>query len=142
MPDPADCLRDAAQARHDATLRRAEATLRMLARHGAPITFRGFAELAGVSRSWLYPQPELREQLEQLRQQRSSRAPAVPSAERANHRLAASADPRLPRRDRAPEQGEPGALRATRPQTRRSPSGSGHGPLLSPSRTCPRRQIP
>lgn len=83
MPDPADCLRDAAQARHDATLRRAETTLRMLARHGAPITFRGFAELAGVSRSWLYRQPELREQLEQLRQQRSSRAPAVPSAERA-----------------------------------------------------------
>lgn len=83
MPDPIEVLREAAQARHDATLRRAEATLRTLARHGAPITFRGFAEMAGVSRSWLYRQPQLRAQLEQLGQQRSSRAPTVPSAERA-----------------------------------------------------------
>jgi len=85
MPEPTQCLRDAAQARHDATLRRAEATLRTLARHSAPITFRGFAELAGVSRSWLYRQPHLREQVDQLRQQRSPRAQAVPSAERATN---------------------------------------------------------
>lgn len=83
MPEPIDALREAAQARHDATLRRAEATLRTLARHGAPITVRGFADAAGVSRSWLYRQPQLREQIEQLRQQRPSRGPAVPSAERA-----------------------------------------------------------
>lgn len=83
MPDPIEALREAAQARHDATLRRAEATLGTLVRHGAPITFHGFAEMAGVSRSWLYRQPQLRAQLEQLRQQRSSRAPTVPSAERA-----------------------------------------------------------
>jgi DNA repair exonuclease SbcCD ATPase subunit len=84
MPDRIEVLREAAQARHDATLRRAEATLRTLVRHGAPITFRGFADAAGVSRSWLYRQPQLREQIEQLRQQRSSRAPTVPSAERAS----------------------------------------------------------
>ncbi len=71
MADTGDYLRQAAQARHDATLRRAEAALRTLARHGAPITMRGFAELAGVSRSWLYRQPQLREQIERLRQQRS-----------------------------------------------------------------------
>jgi hypothetical protein len=84
MPDQIEVLRDAAQARHDATLRRAEATLRTLVRQGAPITFSGFAEMAGVSRSWLYRQPQLREQIEKLRQERSSRAPAVPSAERAS----------------------------------------------------------
>jgi integrase/recombinase XerD len=39
---------------------------------------------AGVSRSWPYRQPQLREQIEQLRQQRSSRGPAVPPAERAS----------------------------------------------------------
>ncbi len=83
MPDPIEVLREAAHARHDATLHRAEATLRTLVRHGAPITLHGLAEMTGVSRSWLYRQPQLRAQLEQLRQQRSSRAPTVPSAERA-----------------------------------------------------------
>ena len=48
-----------------------------------PITFRGFAEAVGVSRSWLYRQPQLREQLGQLRHQRSRRDPSVPLAERA-----------------------------------------------------------
>ena len=83
MPDRIEILREAAQARHDATLRRAEATLRTVVRHGTPITFRAFAEMAGVSRSWLYRQPQLREQIEQLRQQRPSKGPAVPPAERA-----------------------------------------------------------
>lgn len=84
MPDHMKNLRESAQARHDATLRRAEATLRTLVRLGAPITFRGFADAAGVSRSWLYRQPQLRAQIEHLRQQRPSRAPVVPSAERAS----------------------------------------------------------
>jgi Family of unknown function (DUF6262) len=83
MPDRIEILREAAQARHDATLRRAEATLRTVVRHGAPITFRGFADAAGVSRSWLYRQPQLREQIEQLRQQQTSKGPTVPPAERA-----------------------------------------------------------
>lgn len=83
MADPIELLREAAQARHTATLRRAEDTLRTLKRRGAPITFRGFAEAAGVSRSWLYQQPQLRTELDRLRQQRSPRDPTVPSAERA-----------------------------------------------------------
>jgi Family of unknown function (DUF6262) len=83
MPDRTEILREAAQARHEATLRRAEATLRAAIRHGTPITFRGFADAAGVSRSWLYRQPQLRRQIEQLRQQQPSNGPAVPPAERA-----------------------------------------------------------
>lgn len=83
MPDRIELLREAAQARHTATLRRAEDTLRTLARRGVPITFRGFADAAGVSRSWLYRQPQLREELDRLRKQRSSRDQTVPPAERA-----------------------------------------------------------
>jgi hypothetical protein len=41
------------------------------------------ADAAGVSRSWLYRQPQLREQIEQVRQQQPSKGPAVPAAERA-----------------------------------------------------------
>jgi hypothetical protein len=62
-------LREAAQARHDATLRRAENTLRQLARKGGPIIFRRVAEEAGVSRAWLYRQDDLRAQIDQLRLQ-------------------------------------------------------------------------
>lgn len=83
MPDRIELLREAAQARHAATLRRAEDTLRTLTRRGVPITFRGFAEAAGVSRSWLYRQPQLRKEIDRLRHQRSSPDPPVSPAERA-----------------------------------------------------------
>ena len=83
MADRVQRLREAAQARHDATLRRAENTLRQLARKGGPITFRRVAEDAGVSRSWLYRQDELRRQIDQLRDTPASRASSLPAAERA-----------------------------------------------------------
>jgi TolA-binding protein len=83
MTDRVQRLREAAQARHDATLRRAEDTLRQLAKKGGPITFRRVAEEAGVSRAWLYRQDQLRSQIDQLRQTPTSRAARVPAAERA-----------------------------------------------------------
>ena len=83
MNDRVQRLRDAAQARHDATMRRAEDAVRRLARRGGPITFRLVAEEAGVSRSWLYRQDELRRQVEQLRDSTKSRDSNLPSAERA-----------------------------------------------------------
>jgi len=83
MTDRVQRLREAAQARHDATLRRAEDTLRQLARKGGPITFRRVAEEAGVSRAWLYRQDELRRQTDQLRDTPTSRASSLPAAERA-----------------------------------------------------------
>ena len=52
MPDRVDRLREAAQARHEATLRRATNALQRLARRGELVTFRRLAETAGVSRSW------------------------------------------------------------------------------------------
>lgn len=83
MADRVQRLREAAQARHDATLRRAEDTLRQLAKKGGPITFRRVAEEAGVSRAWLYRQDQLRRQIDQLRDTATSRASSVPVAERA-----------------------------------------------------------
>jgi hypothetical protein len=83
MTDRVQRLREAAQARHDATLRRAEDALRRLATKGGPITFRRVAEEAGVSRAWLYRQDQLRHQIDQLRGTPTTRAPSVPAAERA-----------------------------------------------------------
>jgi hypothetical protein len=83
MTDRVQRLREAAQARHEATLRRAEDTLRQLAKNGAPITFRGVAEEAGVSRAWLYRQDRLRREIDQLRDTPTSRPSSVPAAERA-----------------------------------------------------------
>ncbi|MDP8931898.1 MAG: DUF6262 family protein [Actinomycetota bacterium] len=68
MPDRADPLRRAAYARHEVTLQRAQAALESLVRRGEPITFRGVAQAAGVSRSWLYKQADLRAEVERLRQ--------------------------------------------------------------------------
>jgi hypothetical protein len=83
MTDRVQRLREAAEARHDATLRRAEDTLRRLATKGGPITFRRVAEEAGVSRAWLYRQDQLRRQIDQLRQTPTSRASRIPTTERA-----------------------------------------------------------
>ena len=83
MTDRVQRLREAAQARHEATLRRAEDTLRQLAKKGGPITFRRVAEEAGVSRAWLYRQDRLRREIDQLRNTPTSRASSVPAAERA-----------------------------------------------------------
>lgn len=74
MVDRDEALRRAAQARHAATLRRAEDALRTLAGRGEPITFRRLAQTAGVSRSWLYRQTELRAEIERLRQPRPSKS--------------------------------------------------------------------
>lgn len=83
MPDRVDRLREAAQARHEATLRRATAALQRLARRGEPVTFRRLAETAGVSRSWLYRQPQLRDEITRLRDTTAGRPGTLPSAERA-----------------------------------------------------------
>jgi hypothetical protein len=69
MADRVERLREAAQARHAETLRRAEAAISTLARRDETITLRGLATAAGVSRSWLYRQPQLRQEIDRLRQQ-------------------------------------------------------------------------
>jgi hypothetical protein len=69
VPERAEALRQAARARHDAATARAEVALDALQRHAKPVNFGQLAKAAGVSRSWLYRQPELRQKIERLREE-------------------------------------------------------------------------
>ena len=76
-PDPPTPLALAAARRHELTRARAIQALRELDRAGAPVTFAAVAAAAGISRSWLYTQPDIRDQIQQLRTS-TSRAPGAP----------------------------------------------------------------
>lgn len=78
-------LADSAHRRHELTRAKAIRALRELDRAGAPVTFQLVSRTAGVSRSWLYTQPDIRNQIQRLRDA-ARRAPAlrVPSAQRAS----------------------------------------------------------
>jgi hypothetical protein len=58
--------------------------LRELGRAGAPVTFAGVARAAGVSRSWLYTQPDISSQIRRLRKNTdgAGSAGAVPAGQR------------------------------------------------------------
>jgi hypothetical protein len=73
----------AAARKHDATLDRAGAALRELDRTGNVINFQAVARAGGVSRQWLYQQPDLRREIEQLRTTSANAASAVPARQRA-----------------------------------------------------------
>ncbi len=81
-PDP---LSEAAARRHELTRSRAIQALRELNRAGVPVTFAGIAQAAGVSRSWLYTQPDISSQVRRLRQSTNGAgsAGAIPASERA-----------------------------------------------------------
>ncbi|MFF3159913.1 DUF6262 family protein [Streptomyces sp. NPDC057910] len=72
----------AACRRSAATRRRAIAALRRMDATGIAITFETVAREAGVSRSWLYNQPDLRSEIERLRARRRSIPPARPVPDR------------------------------------------------------------
>ena len=78
-------LIDSARRRHELTRAKAIRTLRELDRAGIPVTFELVARTAGVSRSWLYSQPDIRDQIQQLRDT-AWRAPSsrVPAGQRAS----------------------------------------------------------
>ncbi|MGH3235175.1 MAG: DUF6262 family protein [Streptosporangiaceae bacterium] len=82
-PDP---LSEAAARRHELTRSKAVQALRELDRAGTPVTFAGVAQAAGVSRSWLYTQPDISSQIRRLRQNTdgtgSAGAVAVPASQR------------------------------------------------------------
>ena len=74
---------------HAATLRRAtntraraRATIRRLNQQGATINYVTVAEAAGVSRSLLYRDPEIRAEIERLRNPALTTTPRQPAAER------------------------------------------------------------
>jgi len=77
-------LAAAAARRHQLTRARAIQALRELDRAGSPVTFASVAGAAGISRSWLYTQPDIRDQIRQLRGTCSpSPASTVPASQRA-----------------------------------------------------------
>ena len=57
----------AARQRRELTRAKAIQALRALDAKGAPVTFEAVAAAAGVSRSWLYAQPDIRAEIERLR---------------------------------------------------------------------------
>jgi hypothetical protein len=83
----ADRLAAAAERRHrDAHVRAVDA-LTALDAAGVRVSFQAVARRAGVSRQWLYTQPELRARIEQLRNRQPTTSPnVVPDSERARER--------------------------------------------------------
>jgi hypothetical protein len=61
-------LAESARARHEQTLQRAHDALATMIRDGDALTVARLASRAGVSRSWIYTQPDLRDRIEQLQQ--------------------------------------------------------------------------
>jgi hypothetical protein len=84
-PPVRDPLSEAATRRHELTRAKAVQALRELDRAGAPVTFAGVAQAAGISRSWLYTQPDISGQIRRLRTKADGTGSAgtVPAAQRA-----------------------------------------------------------
>ena len=125
------------QRTHD-TRHRAVEALRHLDTDGQTITFNSVAHQAGVSRSWLYRQPDLRAKINRLRTPAHAPTAPVPSAQRAStdslrQRLDTTlADPTTQDREPAtPRTTRPALRPATRQRTR-----------MNTSAACPRHADP
>jgi len=83
-------LISAARRRRELTRAKAVQALRELDRAGAPVTFDAVARAAGISRSWLYGQTDLRAEIQRLRQAtRRAQDPPIPTAQRSDASLLA-----------------------------------------------------
>jgi hypothetical protein len=75
----------AARNRHEYTRAKAIQALREIDAAGTAVTFDAIARTAGVSRSWLYSQQDLRAEIERLRAAgRRSRDSPIPARQRAS----------------------------------------------------------
>ncbi len=84
-PDRAIHLITAAKQRHELTRAKAIRAIRELDRTGAAITFGTVARAAQVSRSWLYTQADIRDEVRKLRAAASPpRRSAAPTLQRAS----------------------------------------------------------
>ncbi|MGH3259937.1 MAG: DUF6262 family protein [Streptosporangiaceae bacterium] len=75
-------LAQAAASRHQATLTKASNAIERLDRSSQPVTFSAVAAAAGVSRTWLYRNPAIRDLITRLRTEPSQPA-STPAAQRA-----------------------------------------------------------
>jgi Family of unknown function (DUF6262) len=112
---PPEALAAATARRHELTRSKAIQALRELDRAGAPVTFASVAATAGISRSWLYTQPDLRGQIQELRAARP-RAARTPAGQRSIPPRPAH---RRPRPQQAARRGKHPFAAATRPGPRR-----------------------
>ncbi|MEV0442908.1 DUF6262 family protein [Streptomyces spectabilis] len=72
-----------ARRRHELTRAKTIKTLHELDTAGTPVTFETVARHAGVSRSWLYTQPDIRAEIERLRSlNRRALPPPTPARQR------------------------------------------------------------
>jgi chromosome segregation ATPase len=72
MPaEPGQRLAEHARQRHQQALHRAQQTLAEMNDAGEPVTVALIARRAGVSRSWIYTQPALRDRIGQLQRHRA-----------------------------------------------------------------------
>ena len=84
-PDNTAPIIASSKQRHELTRAKAIQALRELDRTGALITFEVVAQAAGVSRSWLYASPDIRDQIERLRDAtRRAPSPPIPARQRAS----------------------------------------------------------
>lgn len=75
----------AARRRHEHTRAKAIAAMHELDRTGTELTFEAVARHAGVSRSWIYSQADLKDEIRRLRAQRQPQPSApVPARQRAS----------------------------------------------------------
>ena len=81
-PDP---LSQAAARRHELTRAKAVQAIHELGRSSTPVTFTGVARTAGISRSWLYTQPDISDQIRRLRKLANGAGSAgtIPASQRA-----------------------------------------------------------
>lgn len=85
MPaDQVERLTANARRRSEQTQQKAADALAAMATRGGTITVAGLAKEAGISRSWIYTQPELRDRIEQLNQAAAPRPPRSTAASRAS----------------------------------------------------------
>lgn len=79
-----DGLAAAAQKKRLAALTKTEAAIKQLLRQGHLVTFASVAQLAGVTRNWLYKQPDLKARITALREQSPAQPPARQPASEAS----------------------------------------------------------
>jgi hypothetical protein len=77
-------LTTAARQRHEHTRAKAIAAMHELDRAGAVLTFESVARHAGVSRSWIYTQTDIKDEIRRLRELNRRQPSLTPSSQRAS----------------------------------------------------------
>ena len=77
-------LTTAARQRHENTRAKAIAAMHELDRAGAVLTFESVARHAGVSRSWIYTQTDIKDEIRRLRELNRRQPSPTPSSQRAS----------------------------------------------------------